>query len=126
MAKVYSPNTKYDGITAGVQFSNGVGETDDKYILGYLSSKGYKVEENKGHAVDTELEELKKEATALNITFKSNIGKEKLKERIEEVKKMSIPGKENKNNESLEKNDTGENSEEDELEDFFEDPNQNE
>lgn len=121
MAKVYSPNKKYDGITAGVQFSNGIGETDDKYILGYLSSKGYKVED-KANTVDSELEELKKEASALNITFKSNIGKEKLKERIAEAKKMSIPNSENKNQESNLDNETLE----EDLEDFFEDTNENE
>lgn len=90
MAKVYSPNKEYNGITAGVQFSNGVGETDDKYILGYLKEKGYRIENGKPSA-DNELEALKAEARALGINFNANIGKVKLTEKIEEAKKLQIP-----------------------------------
>ena len=120
MAKVYSPNKNYDGITAGVQFSNGIGESDDKYILGYLKSKGYKVEENKKDDIDIELEELKREATELNINFRANIGKDKLKEKIEEAKKLAIPSKE------IEASNNQENDlEDDNLDDFFEDTDTN-
>lgn len=94
MAKVYSPNKKYDGITAGVQFSNGVGETEDKYILSYLKEKGYIVEDVKQKA-DNELERLKEEAKALGISFNPNIGKAKLVEKVEEAKKLQIPNNQN-------------------------------
>lgn len=87
MAKVYSPNKKYNGETATVSFRDGVGETNNKYLIEYLKSKGYTIEETK-EIVDEELEKLKKEAQKLGIKYNANIGKEKLKERIEEQKKL--------------------------------------
>lgn len=47
MAKIYSPNKHYTGLSASVTFVNGVGETDDKYLIHWFKSKGYKVEETK-------------------------------------------------------------------------------
>lgn len=106
MAKVYSPNKKYDGITAGVQFSNGVGETKDKYILSYLKEKGYIVEDVKQKA-DGELESLKEEAKALGISFNPNIGKAKLVEKIEEAKKLQIPNNQDTGTDNSEENEDG-------------------
>ena len=49
MSKVYAPNKNYTGISAGVTFVNGVGETDNKHVLEWFKSKGYSVgEEIKG------------------------------------------------------------------------------
>lgn len=45
MAKVLAPNKDYTGISAGVHFSQGVGECTDPYLLGWFKSKGYTVEE---------------------------------------------------------------------------------
>lgn len=87
MAKVYSPNKKYNGETATVSFRDGVGETNNKYLIEYLKSKGYTVEET-NKRVDKELENLKNEASKLGIKYNANIGKEKLKERIDEQKKL--------------------------------------
>ena len=87
MAKVYSPNKKYNGETATVSFRDGVGETNNKYLIEYLKSKGYTVEETK-EEIDKELENLKNEASKLGIKYNANIGKEKLEERIEEQKKL--------------------------------------
>lgn len=47
MAKIYAPNERYAGVTAGVSFSNGVGETEDKWLMQWFESKGYKVVEEK-------------------------------------------------------------------------------
>ena len=47
MAKVFAPNKQYNGISAGVTFVNGVGETTDPYLLSWFKDKGYQVEENK-------------------------------------------------------------------------------
>jgi len=47
MAKVYAPNKDYNGVSAGVVFVNGVGETSDPYLLNWFKEKGYKVEEQK-------------------------------------------------------------------------------
>lgn len=45
MAKVFSPNKDYTGISASVHFSQGVGECTDPYLLDWFKSKGYTVEE---------------------------------------------------------------------------------
>ncbi len=48
MAKVFSPNKQYSGVSASVTFVNGVGETKDKNLLEWFKQHGYKVgEENK-------------------------------------------------------------------------------
>lgn len=44
MAKVYAPNRTYGGVTAGVRFHNGVGETDNPGALSYLSRVGYGID----------------------------------------------------------------------------------
>ena len=40
---VRSPVRNYSGVTAGVQFSNGVGRTDDPYVADWMREKGYEV-----------------------------------------------------------------------------------
>lgn len=45
MAKIHCPNKQYSGISAGVQFINGVGETTDPYLLSWFRSHGYEVEQ---------------------------------------------------------------------------------
>ncbi|GAV13240.1 hypothetical protein [Paenibacillus sp. NAIST15-1] len=44
MAKVIAPNKEYTGISAGVTFANGVGETENPHLLEWFESKGYEVE----------------------------------------------------------------------------------
>lgn len=43
--KVYAPNKQYTGVSAGISFCNGVGETDDPHLLNWFDSHGYEVEE---------------------------------------------------------------------------------
>lgn len=45
MAKIIAPNKKYTGISASVNFVNGVGETDDPRLIAWFKSKGYEVVE---------------------------------------------------------------------------------
>ncbi len=45
MAKIYAPNKKYTGMSAGVSFCNGEGETDTPRIIEWFKSHGYRVEE---------------------------------------------------------------------------------
>lgn len=47
MTKIYAPNREYNGISAGVQFRNGVGETDDPAARSYFANAGYGVGEYK-------------------------------------------------------------------------------
>lgn len=44
MARVIAPNKEYTGLSAGVAFANGVGETDNPHLLSWFESKGYEVE----------------------------------------------------------------------------------
>jgi hypothetical protein len=46
MAKIICPNKKYNGVSASVNFTNGVGETDDRHLIKWFKSHGYKVENN--------------------------------------------------------------------------------
>lgn len=41
MTKVYAPNRSLSGLKAGVEFKNGVGETDDHAALSYFAGAGY-------------------------------------------------------------------------------------
>lgn len=43
MAIIKAPNTEYNGVSAGVQFSNGVGECSDPYLISWFQEKGYTV-----------------------------------------------------------------------------------
>lgn len=45
MVKIIAPNKNFDGETAGVKFSDGVGRTDNEYLIKWFKSKGYKVVE---------------------------------------------------------------------------------
>lgn len=51
MAKIYSPNKSYTGVSASVAFSKGVGETEDEHLKDWFKDHGYTIKE-----------ELKKEA----------------------------------------------------------------
>lgn len=44
MAKIYC-NKEYTGISANVSFINGVGVSDDSYLISWFAENGYKVEE---------------------------------------------------------------------------------
>jgi hypothetical protein len=46
MAKICSPNKQYTGISAGVVFSQGVGETTNEYLIDWFKKRGYDVEED--------------------------------------------------------------------------------
>lgn len=43
--KVYAPNKNYTGVSAGVAFCNGMGETNNSHLLEWFKKHGYKVEE---------------------------------------------------------------------------------
>jgi hypothetical protein len=43
--KIFSPVKDYTGVSASVPFCNGVGETDDPYLIGWFKEHGYEVEE---------------------------------------------------------------------------------
>lgn len=101
MAKIIAPNRLYAGESAGLQFSNGEAETDNKWLIQWFKENGYKVEEkpeedvkddesndeeskddNPGDSVDEKddledktVDELKKLADEKEIEYKANIKK---------------------------------------------------
>ena len=47
MAKIYSNNKQYNGISAGVNFVNGVGESNLLHLLAWFQENGYTIVEDK-------------------------------------------------------------------------------
>lgn len=87
MAKILAPNKSYTGISASVDFSNGVGETEDKSLIEWFCSHGYEIEEKNNDEKQASLEEMKKEdlvklATELEVDFTSKNTKDELIELI--------------------------------------------
>lgn len=67
MAKVFAPNKGYTGVVAGVSFVNGMGETDNRWLLMWFEENGYEVE-------DDSVWQSKSESTAMSQSTKpSNI-----------------------------------------------------
>ena len=52
MAKVFSPNKDYTGVSATVEFTRGVGECADPYLLSWFEEHGYRVEPESGESVN--------------------------------------------------------------------------
>ncbi|WP_277631486.1 HeH/LEM domain-containing protein [Atopococcus tabaci] len=45
MAKIKAPNALYNGESAGIQFSKGVAETDNPWLIQWFKENGYSVSE---------------------------------------------------------------------------------
>lgn len=41
--KIEAPNTSYSGLTATVEFKNGIGKTTNKVVADYFKARNYKV-----------------------------------------------------------------------------------
>ncbi len=50
--KIYSPNKEYTGVSASVPFCNGMGETDDPYLIEWFKNHGYRVETDSTEELD--------------------------------------------------------------------------
>ena len=46
MAIIKAPNQEYTGLSAGVTFINGVGNTDNTHLIEWLKENGYEVIED--------------------------------------------------------------------------------
>ncbi|HHV39118.1 MAG TPA: hypothetical protein GXX70_06490 [Tepidimicrobium sp.] len=82
LAKIYAPNKGYAGVTAGVSFSNGVGETEDKWLIQWFKNKGYKVVEEK-KLEELTVAELRKMAAEKGIEGYSDMRKAELIKTLE-------------------------------------------
>lgn len=85
MAKIIAPNKSYTGISASVAFTNGIGETEDKSLIEWFHSHGYKIEKEDKNPIsleDMKKEDLVKLATELEIDFTSKNTKDELIELI--------------------------------------------
>jgi len=47
MAKIYSNNKQYNGISAGVNFVNGVGESNLLHLISWFQENGYTIVDDK-------------------------------------------------------------------------------
>ncbi len=96
MAKIICPNKQYDGVSASVTFTNGVGETDKPNLIAWFREHGYTVEEcgkteggNGGGFEDMTAKELKAYADEKKI----DLGKAKTKpEMIAAITKAEAEG----------------------------------
>ena len=64
--KIKSPNKDYTGVSASVPFCNGVGETEDPYLIQWFKDHGYKVEETPEQASKEAVEKEEKPAKEKN------------------------------------------------------------
>lgn len=89
--KILAPNKQYNGISAGITFVNGIGETDDSDRINWFKENGYNVEDDLNEYPVPELEDMSAEeliafASANNI----DIGKSTSKASI--IKKIIAAG----------------------------------
>ncbi|WP_052447236.1 hypothetical protein [Clostridium polynesiense] len=58
MVKIFAPNKEYTGVSASVDFLNGVGETDNPALLNWFREHGYEVEGDKNPEGEKSLEDM--------------------------------------------------------------------
>lgn len=51
MAKILSPNKKYNGVSASIRFCDGAAETDEKHLIKWFKEHGYEVIEEEKTSV---------------------------------------------------------------------------
>lgn len=89
--KVYSPNKSYIGVSAGVAFANGVGETEDPRLIEWFKDRGYTVESS-ASPVETEdapgmtKNEIMAELDTLGVEYNTSAKKADLLELLEKSK----------------------------------------
>lgn len=84
MAKIYSPNKSYTGVSASVAFAKGVGETEDKHLIEWFKEHGYTVDETEPEKPVEEMtvDELKAYAEGKSIDLNGLTKKEDILNKI--------------------------------------------
>jgi hypothetical protein len=54
MAKIYCKNKKFNGISASVNFTNGVGESNVPHLISWFQENGYTIVNDKSEPIDYE------------------------------------------------------------------------
>ncbi|MFC0271123.1 hypothetical protein ACFFIX_06615 [Metabacillus herbersteinensis] len=98
MAKIKSPNSRYTGVSASLQFVNGEAKTEDPWLVEWFKNKGYEVIEEEqlpenpptDPSIETDIskltkDEIKAKLNELNVEFKSDDNKDVLIEKLKEV-----------------------------------------
>ncbi|WP_138751859.1 hypothetical protein [Paenibacillus sinopodophylli] len=77
MAKIIAPNVQYNGLSASVNFINGIGLTNDPHLIEWFENQGYTIEDDEAEVdkaaeaakkeVEKQLKALRKKATELGI-----------------------------------------------------------
>lgn len=94
--KIETPAKDYTGVSFGIAFNAGVGETSDAWLVQRFKESGYKVseigggDETEAPIPDTDLTglsyaELKEKAAALGLEFSGNIKADDLKGLLREA-----------------------------------------
>ncbi|WP_034262314.1 hypothetical protein [Bacillus sp. J33] len=79
--KIKSPNPKYTGVSASLQFVNGEAETEDTWLIEWFKNRGYKVEEPADNPVENkQLEDKEPDAEPKKSEINKKSGKTKAKE----------------------------------------------
>ena len=63
MPKILAPNREYCGVSAGVTFADGIGETENEHLLKWFEDKGYYIERPDKETETEPGEETEKEKT---------------------------------------------------------------
>ena len=88
MAKIYAPNKDYTGISAGVHFSQGVGECTNPYLLAWFRAKGYTVEEIEVELKNMSIKQLKAYAEEKKINLGKATSQEGILKKILEAERV--------------------------------------
>lgn len=89
MSKIIAPNRQYNGISATVQFYNGVGETSNPHLIEWFKATGYTVEEETPKEVTPEI--IHEEVIQDELIKDEIISDEKIEVKEETIKPVAAP-----------------------------------